>query len=128
MSASLSNPRCPIDCPLAQGPFRVRAFLRRHCPQPRLCVAAFLESCDPRQKAEFMRQALAKSVSQKQKGLRWVAGGNHGEVLAAISDGAMFTDEMIQTVLADKDMHATRKPDLFESCSRTIRRKPGKPS
>lgn len=84
-------------------------------PAALICVMAApsLKAVTPEQKAEFMRQALAKSVSQKQKGLRWVAGGNHSEVLAAISDGAMFTDEMIQTVLADKDMHATLRKARF---------------
>lgn len=84
-------------------------------PAALVCVMAApsLKAVTPEQKAEFMRQALAKSVSQKQKGLRWVAGGNHSEVLAAISDGAMFTDEMIQTVLADKDMHATLRKARF---------------
>lgn len=81
-----------------------------------ITMAAFAPmSAAPPTRAEIARMAVAKAVSDAQKGMgiRWVAGGNHNEVLAAISAGAMFTDGEIRVVLDDRDMHSTLRKAGF---------------
>lgn len=81
-----------------------------------IAMAAFAPMfAAPPTRAEIARMAVARAVSDKQKGagIRWVAGGNHNEVLAAISAKSMFTEQEIQIVLDDRDMHATLRKAGF---------------
>lgn len=68
----------------------------------------------PEARAEFARRAFVKQLSkQPQKGFHWTIGGTKADALVAISDGAMLSDEVIKTLLDDKDVHDTLRKARF---------------